>query len=224
METETDASFENGRDKAKVYRYLLISFIYLLDCKLVFILFSVTKEDTSVSFQAQARCSLPSVLPATSQYSVSFAKNMSATSTIPKRETAQNFMVTAEATSAVSRVGQSSFFDVGQMQSFGDTSQTRTNDSMLDIFAQSDQCMPDAGGEATGQQTIPRTITSAEFSENMLFASTTDTLASLVGNLEASPFQSDGESVPNMQQVSTGNSLPDSFHEAGKEIKPLSLN
>lgn len=222
METETDASFENGRDKAKVYRYLLISFIYLLDCKLVFILFSVTKEDTSVSFQAQARCSLPSCLAATSQYSVSFAKNMSATSTIPKRETAQNFMVNAEATSAVSRVGQSSVF--GQMQSFGDTSQTRTNDSMLDIFAQSDQCMPDAGGEATGQQTIPRTITSAEFFENMLFASTTDTLASLVDNLEASPFQSDGESVPNMQQVSTGNSLPHSFHEAGKEIKPLSLN
>ena len=210
---------ENGRDKAKVYRYLLISFIYLLDCKLVFILFSVTKEGTSVSFQAQARFSLPSVqASATSQYCFPFAKNLSATSTIPKRETAQHFMVNTEATSAVSRFGQSSVFGVGQMQSFGDTTQTQTNDSILDMFAQSDQCMPDTGGEATGQQTIPRAIASAGFSENML------TLASLVGSFDASPFQSDGVPVANMQQMSTGNSLPESFHEAGKEIKPLALN
>ena len=123
---------------------------------------------------------------------------MSATSTIPKRETAQHFMVNAEATSAVSRVGQSSVFGVGQMPFI----QTQTNDSILNMFAQSDQCMPDAGGEATGQQTMG-------FS---------DTLASLVGSFDAIPFQSDGE-----QQVSTGNSLPESFHEAGKEIKPLAL-
>ena len=216
MGTETDDSLENGRDKAKVYRYLLISFIYVLDYLLiyllVFILFSVTKEGTSVSFQAQATCSLSSVLAARSQYSFPFAKSMSATTTIPKRETAQHCMVNAEATSAVSRFGQSSVFGVG------DTTQTQTNDSILDMFAQSDQCMPDTGGEATGQQTIPRTIASAGFSENML------TLASLVGSFDASPFQSDGVPVANMQQVSTGNSLPESFHEAGKEIKPLALN
>ena len=184
----------------------------------------MTKEGTSVSFQAEARCSLPSVRAATPQYSFPLAKNMSATSTIPKRETVQHFMVNAEATSAVSRVGQSSVFGIGQMQSFRDTTQTQTNDSILDMFAQSDQCMPDAGGEATGQQTIPRTIASVGFSENMLFPLTTDTLASLVGSFDASPFQSDGVPVPNMQQVSTGNSLPESLHEAGKEIKPLALN
>ena len=218
---------ENGRDKAKVYRYLLISFIYLLDCKLVFILFSVTKEGTSVSFQAQARFSLPSVqASATSQYCFPFAKNLSATSTIPKRETAQHFMVNTEATSAVSRFGQSSVFGVGQMQSFGDTTQTQTNDSILDMFAQSDQCMPDVDEEATGQQTIPlkRTVPTERFSEKVLLPSTTNTLASLEGGFDTIPFQSDGVPIPIMQQVSTGNSLPESLYEAGKEIKPLALN
>ena len=169
---------------------------------------------------------MASVLAATSQYSFPFAKNMSATSTIPKRETAQHFMVNTEAISAVSRVGQSSVFGVGQMQSFGDTTQTQISDSSLNMFAQSDQCMPDVDEEATVQQTIPltRTVPTVRFSEKVLLPSTTNTLASLEGGFDTNPFQSDGVPIPIMQQVSTGNSLPESLHEAGKEIKPLALN
>ena len=151
---------------------------------------------------------------------------MSATSTIPKRETAQHFMVNAEATSAVSRVGQSSVFGVGQMPSLGDTIQTQTNDSIPYMFEQSDQCMPDVDEEATGQQTIPltRTVPTVRFSEKVLLPSTTNTLASLEGGFDTNPFQSDGVPIPITQQVSTGNSLPESLYEAGKEIKPLALN
>ena len=151
---------------------------------------------------------------------------MSATSTIPKRETVQHFTVNTEATSALSRVGQSSVFGVGQMPSFGDTTQRQISDSSLDMFAQSDQCMPDVDGEATVQQTIPltRTVPTVRFSEKVLLPSTTNTLASLEGGFDTNPLQSDGVPIPIMQQVSTGNSLSESLYEAGKEIKPLALN
>ena len=151
---------------------------------------------------------------------------MSATSTIPKRETVQHFTVNTEATSALSRVGQSSVFGVGQMPSFGDTTQTQISDSSLDMLEQymCDELMCDVGGEATGEQTIPRTITTVGLTENMLLPFTTNALPSLEGGFDTNPFQSDGVPIPIMQQVSTGNSLPESLHEAGKEIKPLALN
>ena len=154
---------------------------------------------------------------------------MAATSTIRERETVHHFAVNSEPTSAVSRFGQSSDFRVGQMQSFRDTTPIQTSDSILEMFTQSDQYTPDelmcdVGGEATSEQTILRTIPTSRFSDNMLLPSTTNTSAPLVGGFDTSPFQSDGLPVPITQQVSTGNSLPESLHEAGKELKPLALN
>lgn len=223
---------ENGRDKGKVYRYVLISFISLHDCKLVFILLSVTtgsspsihggisevnpylKEGTSVFSQTQPLCSSPSVLAAPFQYSIALAKNMSTTS--PKRDTAQHFMVITEATSAMSRVGQSSVCPLNQMQSFEEITQDPNLQSMLD------KLIHDVGGEATGEQTLPPTgtcpIPSGGFSENTLLGPTTTTLAPSVGDFDTSPSQSDGVSATIMPQLSTGNSLPESLHEAGKEL------
>lgn len=144
---------------------------------------------------------------------------MSAPSSIPKRETVHHFMVHSEATSAVSRVGQSSDFRVGQMQSLRDTTPIQTSDSLLEMFTQSDQymldeMMCDVDGEATSEQTILRTIPTARVSENM----------HLPGAFDTSLFQPDGLPVLITQQVPTGNSLPESLHEAGKELKPLALN
>ena len=86
--------------------------------------------------------------------------------------------------------------------------------------------MPDVDEEATGQQAIPltRTVPTVRFSEKVLLPSTTNTLASLEGGFDTIPFQSDGVPIPIIQQVSTGNSLPESLYEAGKEIKALALN
>ena len=224
---------ENGRDKGKVYRYVLISFISLHDCKLVFILLSVTigsspsihggisevnpylKEGTSVFSQTQPLCSSPSVLAAPFQYSIALAKNMSTTS--PKRDTAQHFMVITEATSARSRVGQSSVCPLNQMQSFEEITQDpQSVQSMLD------KLIHDIGGEATGEQTLPPTgtspIPSGGLSVNTLLGPTTTTLAPLVGDFDTSPSQSDGVSATIMPQLSTGNSLPEYLHEAGKEL------
>ena len=223
---------ENGRDKGKVYRYVLISFISLHDCKLVFILLSVTigsspsihggisevnpylKEGTSVFSQTQPWCSSPSVLAAPFQYSIASAKDKSATS--PKRDTAQHFMVITEATSARSRVGQSSVCPLNQMQSFEEITLDPDLQSMLD------KLIHDVGGKATGEQTLPPTGTSpipfGGFSENTLLGPTTTTLAPSVGDFDTSPSQSDGVSATIMPQLSTGNSLPESLHEAGKEL------
>lgn len=182
------------------------------------------KEGTSASSQTQTWCSSPSVPAVPSHYSFSLAKNISATPTIPRRETVHHFMVNSEA-----RVGQSNDFPVGQMQSFRDTTPTQTSNSIIEMFTQSDQyisdeLMCDAGGEATSEQTILRIIPTARFSESTLLPSTTNTLAPLVGGFDTSPFQSEGVPVQIMQQVPTGNSLPESLHEAGKELKPLALN
>lgn len=227
---------ENGRNKGKVYRYLLISFVYLHDCKLVFILLSVTtgsffgihggisegypylEEGTSVSSETQSCYSSPPVLAATSHYNFPLAKNMSAT--VAKREMVQHFTVNTEATSAVSSVRQPSVCPVSQMQSFGEITQTQTIESILAMLAPSDQYMldkliHDVGGEATGEQTLPPTGTSP-------IPSTT--FASSVGDFDASPSQSDGVSGTIMPQVSTGNSLPESLREAGKELKPLAFS
>ena len=219
------------------------------DCNLVFILLSVrsgsfpgihvgmsevhpyVKEGTSVSSQTQAWCSTPSVI-ATSQYSFPLAENMSLTSTIPKREPVQDFVVNAVATSALSRVGQSSVCRVGQMQSFGDTIQTQTID-ILDILTQGGQYIPDefmydVAGEASFEKTISQTGTSlipdVGFSENMLLAPTTTTTAASVDGFDTSPFQSGGVPVPFMQQVCKGSSLPGSLHKPGKELKPLAFS
>lgn len=186
------------------------------------------KEGSSVSSQTHAWCSTPSVLAATSQYSFPLAENMSLTSTIPKREPVQDFVVNAGATSALSRVGQSSVCRVGQMQSFGDTTQTQTID-VLDLLTQSGQYMPDelmydVGREASFEKTISQTGTSlipdVGFSENMLLAPPNTTVAPLVGVFDTSPFQSGGVPVPFMQQVCKGSSLPESLHKPGKELKP----
>ena len=130
---------------------------------------------------------------------------MSATS--PKRDTAQHFMVITEATSARSRVGQSSACPLNQMQSFEEiTLDPQSVQSMLD------KLIHDTGVEATGEQTLPPTgtspIPSGEFSENTLLGPTTTTLAPSV----------DGVSATIMPQLSTGNSLPEYLHEAGKEL------
>ena len=220
------------------------------DCKLVFILLSVrsgsfpgshvgmsevypyVKEGTSVSSQTQAWCSTPSVIAATSQYSFPFAENMSLTSTIPKREPVQDFVVNAGATSALSRVGQSSVCRGGQIQSFGDTTQTQTID-ILDMLTQSVQYMPDelmfdVGGEASFEKIISQTGTSlipdVGFSENMLLAPPTTTVAPSVGGFDTSPFQSGGVPFPFLQQVCKGSSLPESLHKPGKELKPLAFS
>lgn len=233
--------------KARFFRYLFVSFIYLHDCKLFFIILSVTsgsfpgihvgmsevfpfvKEGTSVSSQTQAWCSTPSVIAATTKNSFPLTENMSATPSIPKRETIQDFIVNTGATSAVSRVGQSSVFRVGQMQSFGDTTPTQTID-ILDIVTEGghymlDELMYDVGADATSEKTVPQTETSLipdmKFPENILLASTTTTLAPSVGGFDTSPFQSGGVPVPFLQQVSKGSSLQESLHEPGKELKPL---
>ena len=184
------------------------------------------KEGTSASSQTQTWCSSPSVLAVPSHYSFSLPKSMSAPSSIPKRETVHHFMVNSE---AVSRVGQSSDFRVGQMQSLRDTTPIQTIDSIIGMFTQSDQYMHDemmcdVDGEATSEQTILRTIPTARFSENMHLPSTTNTSAPLVSAFDTSLFQSDGLPVLITQQVPTGNSLPESLHEASKELKPLALN
>ena len=106
------------------------------------------------------------------------------------------------------------------MQSFGEITQTQTIESILAMLAPSDQYMldkliHDVGGEATGEQTLPPTGTSP-------IPSTT--FASSVGDFDASPSQSDGVSGTIMPQVSTGNSLPESLREAGKELKPLAFS
>ena len=189
------------------------------------------KEGSSVSSQTEAWCSTPSVLAATSQYSFPLAENMSLTSTIPKREPVQDFVVNAGATSALSRVGQSSVCRVGQMQSFGDTTQTQAID-LLDMLTQSGQYMPDelpcdVGGEASFEKTISQTGTSlipVGFSENMLLAPTNATVAPSVGSFDTSPFQSGGVPFPFMQQVCKGSSLPESLHKPGKELKPLAFS
>ena len=218
------------------------------DCNLVFILLSVrsgsfpgihvgmsevypyVKEGSSVSSQTEAWCSTPSVLAATSQYSFPLAENMSLTSTIPKREPVQDFVVNAGATSALSRVGQASVCRVGQMQSFGDTTQTQTID-VLDMLTQSGQYMPDElllCGEASFEKAISQTGTSlipdAGFSENMLLAPTNATVAPSVGGFDTSPFQSGGVPVPFLQQMGKGSSLPESLHTPGKELKPLDFS
>ena len=163
------------------------------------------KEGTSVFSQTQPWCSSPSVPAAPFQYSMALPKNMSATS--PKRDTAQHFMVITEATSARSRVGQSSACPLNQMQSFEEiTLDPQSVQSMLD------KLIHDTGVEATGEQTLPPTgtspIPSGEFSENTLLGPTTTTLAPSV----------DGVSATIMPQLSTGNSLPEYLHEAGKEL------
>ena len=191
--------------------------------------FPFVKEGTSVSSQTQAWCSTPSVIAATTKNSFPLTENMSATPTIPKRETIQDFIVNTGATSAVSRVGQSSVFRVGQMQSFGDTNPTQTID-ILDIVTEGghymlDELMYDVGADATIEKTIPQTETSlisdVKFPENILLASVTTTLAPSVGGFDTSPFQSSGVPVPFLQQVSKGSSLPESLHEPGKGLKPL---
>ena len=183
--------------------------------------FPFVKEGTSVSSQSQAWCSTPSVIAATTKNSFPLTENMSATPSIPKRETIQDFIVNTGATSAVSRVGQSSVFRVGQMQSFGDTTPTQTID-ILDIVTEGGHYMLD---ELMYEKTIPQTETSlipdVKFPENILLASTTTTLAPSVGGFDTSPFQSGGVPVPFLQQVSKGSSLPESLHEPGKELKPL---
>ena len=190
------------------------------------------KEGSSVSSQTEAWCSTPSVLAATSQYSFPLAENMSLTSTIPKREPVQDFVVNAGATSALSRVGQSSVCRGGQIQSFGDTTQTQTID-ILDMLTQSVQYMPDelmfdVGGEASFEKIISQTGTSlipdVGFSENMLLAPPTTTVAPSVGGFDTSPFQSGGVPVPFLQQIGKGSSLPESLHTPGKELKPLAFS
>lgn len=188
------------------------------------------KEGSSVSSQTEAWCSTPSVLAATSQYSFPLAENMSLTSTIPKREPVQDFVVNAGATSALSRVGQSSVCRVGQMQSFGDTTQTQTID-LLDMLTQSGQYMPDelpcdVGGEASFERQYHRQgpLIPVGFSENMLLAPTNATVAPSVGGFDTSPFQSGGVPVPFLQQIGKGSSLPESLHTPGKELKPLAFS
>ena len=157
---------------------------------------------------------------------------MSLTSTIPKREPVQDFVVNAGATSALSRVGQSSVCRGGQIQSFGDTTQTQTID-ILDMLTQSVQYMPDelmfdVGGEASFEKIISQTGTSlipdVGFSENMLLAPPTTTVAPSVGGFDTSPFQSGGVPFPFLQQVCKGSSLPESLHKPGKELKPLAFS
>ena len=170
------------------------------------------KEGTSVSSHTRAWCISPSVIAATSQTNFTLAENTFTTSIT---DTAQNFTSNTWATSAVSCVGQSSVSQVGQIQSFGDTTQTQTID-ILDMLTQNGHYVP-----------IPQTgttlISTVGFPENTLLAPTPTTLVPSVGGFDTSPFQQGGVPVPFTQQMSEWKSLPESLHEAGKELKPLVL-
>lgn len=202
-----------GIKARSLYRYLLVSFIYLHDYNLVFLFLSVTsgsfsgshvemsefypyfKEGTSVSSETQAWYRTPSVISATSQYRLPLAEN---TSTISTTSTAHNVI------------------QVGQIQPFGDTTQSHTID-ILDVLTQSGHYVP---MPQKGTTLIPN----MGFSENMLLAPTATTSVSFVGGSDTSPFQQGDVPVRFTQQVSEGKSLPaESLPEAGKELNPLVL-
>lgn len=199
-----------GIKARSLYRYLLVSFIYLHDYNLVSLFLSVTsgsfpgsrvemsefypyfKEGSSVSSETQAWCSTPSVISATSEDRFPFAEN---TSTISTTSTAHN-------------VSQ-----VGQIQTFGDTTQTQTID-ILDMLTQSGHYVPIP---QKGTTLIPN----VGFSENMLLAPTATTLVPSVGGSDTSPFQQGDVFTQQVSEVKT--LAAESLHEAGKELNHLVL-